>query len=349
MMLTRRGLGLVAGAAATGAALTGAGCSRSSGTRAAGAAPTAGTAGEGAVNGGTLIADVIADPLLGDYGRLLFPITMNTPGPADTLADVGGLLAWYTHVDVNATVDVVNDVLLRRRAGETVFHDIYTDAEKSADPTLEDTGLFVFPAQGAPDGGSGRVALCCAGGGFAYVASIHDSMPHALWLSRHGFTAFALQYRPDPRLGCQDLARAVSHVHARAAEFGVDPTGYSLWGGSAGARLAAAVGARGPAAFGGDDLPAAGAVVMQYTGLREVTGTEPPTYACVGTADAIAPWRTMKSRLDSIAAAGTPTEFHSYEGLPHGFGLGVGTVAEGWIEGAAAFWRAQIDAAATGT
>ena len=301
------------------------------------------------MNGDTLIADVVGDELLEDYGRLLFPITFNPPRPGDTLADVAGLLTWYSHVDTGTTVDVVNDVLSRRRAGETVFHHIYTDAERSADPTLKDTGLFVFPAQQDAASGRPRVAVCSAGGGFAYVASIHDSMPHALWLSRHGYTAFTLQYRPDPRLGCQDLARAIFFIHARADELGVDPAGYSLWGGSAGARLAAHLGSYGPARFGGDDAPRAGAVVMQYTGLSEVTGAEPPTYACVGTADGIAPWRTMRSRLDAISAAGTPSEFHAYDGLPHGFGLGVGTVAEGWIEGAAAFWQAQIDAAAPGT
>ena len=47
----------------------------------------------------------------------------------------------------------------------------------------------------------------------------------------------------------------------------------------------------------------------------------------------------MKSRLDAMTSAGIPTEFHSYQGLPHGFGLGTGTVAEGWIEDAVRFWE----------
>ena len=32
---------------------------------------------------------------------------------------------------------------------------------------------------------------------------------------------------------------------------------------------------------------------------------------------------------------------HSYNGLPHGFGLGTGTVAEGWINDAIRFWQSQ--------
>ena len=91
--------------------------------------------------------------------------------PGDALADVADLLTWYSHVDTSTTVDVINDVLSRRRDGATVFHHIYTDAEKSADPALKDTGLFVFPAQQDAASGRPRVAVCSAGGGFAYVAS----------------------------------------------------------------------------------------------------------------------------------------------------------------------------------
>ena len=80
---------------------------------------------------------------------------------------------------------------------------------------------------------------------------------------------------------------------------------------------------------------------MQYTGYSAVSAKDAPTYVCVGTRDGIANWRTMQSRLQGLEALGLPTEFHSYEGLSHGFGLGTGTVAEGWINDAAAFWEAQ--------
>ena len=50
----------------------------------------------------------------------------------------------------------------------------------------------------------------------------------------------------------------------------------------------------------------------------------------------------MQSRLESLASYGIPTEFHAYNGLPHGFGLGTGTVAEGWINDAIHFWKTQL-------
>lgn len=90
-----------------------------------------------------------------------------------------------------------------------------------------------------------------------------------------------------------------------------------------------------------DALPKPGAVVMQYTGHSDYTENDPPTYVCVGENDGIADWRAMENRLEHLAASGLPTEFHKYPGLGHGFGLGTGTAAEGWIEDAVSFWETQ--------
>ena len=139
----------------------------------------------------------------------------------------------------------------------------------------------------------------------------------------------AFQFRSDQPEGV-DVAEALSAL------------GYSLWGGSAGARMAAWLGSYGPAAFGGDDLPQPGAVIMQYTGHSDYTESDPPTFACVGENDGIANWRTMERRLQAMSALGIPTEFHHYPGLGHGFGLGTGTVAEGWLDQAVTFWEEQM-------
>lgn len=82
-------------------------------------------------------------------------------------------------------------------------------------------------------------------------------------------------------------------------------------------------------------------MIMQYTGYMDTSKADAPTYACVGTRDGIASWNTMKSRLDGLKKLGIPTEFHKYEGLSHGFGIGTGTVAEGWIDDAVKFWESQ--------
>ena len=282
----------------------------------------------------TAIYDVIHDPVFGDYGRLIFPVD-DWYYSGDTLKDLQ--LTYYSNIDPEETVAVTNYMKEHAAAGETIFYDIYTEEEKAADPAKEDTGLFFFK------GNSGeRFAVLSAGGAFAYVGAMQDSFPHALELSRQGYNAFALIYRPGAQTACEDLARAIQFIFEHAEELEVNTDGYSLWGGSAGARMAAWVGSYGTAAFGAGDLPQPAAVIMQYTGLSEYSESDPATFVTVGESDGIANWRVMKQRLDGMSALGIDTEFHSYPGLGHGFGLGTGTVAEGWIDEAIAFWQRQL-------
>ena len=283
----------------------------------------------------TRINDVMNDAAFGDYGRLIFPVNTGYWN-GTTLEQLQ--LTWYNHIDPDKTVEVCN--YLRAHA-DNCFIDIYTEAEKLANPELRNTGLFFFRGNS-----NAPFAICNAGGGFSYVGAMHDSFPHALELSKLGYNAFALIYRPGDAY--EDLARAITYIYDHADELGVCRTGYSLWGGSAGARMAAALGnsANLRSLTGRTDLPQASAVVMQYTGYTTVSPYDGPTYACCGTSDGIASWRTMQSRLESLSALGIPTEFHSYNGLPHGFGLGTGTIAEGWINDAIHFWQQQSGATA---
>lgn len=283
----------------------------------------------------TPISQVIEAPAFGDYGRLIFPVDSGYYS-GSTLRDLR--LTWYSNIDPNKTVEIVNYLKQSVQSGRTVFYDIYTDEEKAQDPDKEDTGLFFF--KGEP---GERFAVCNAGGGFAYVGAMQDSFPHALELSKMGYNAFALIYRPGAQIACEDLARAISFIFSHAQELEVNTDGYSLWGGSAGGRMAAWLGSYGPAAFGGDNLPRPATVIMQYTGHSNLTRNDPPTFACVGENDGIANWRTMQRRIQALDEMGIPTEFHHYPGLRHGFGLGTGTVAEGWIDEAAAFWQRQVE------
>ena len=187
----------------------------------------------------TPIQTVMDDPVFGDYGRLLFPADTGY-WSGDTLGSLR--LTWYSNIDPEETVAIVNHLHTQAAAGETVFYDIYTPEEKAADPDKTDTGLFFF--RGDP---GGKVAFCNAGGGFAYVGAMQDSFPHALELSRRGYNAFALLYRPGAQTACEDLARAITFVSDHAQELQVDLEGYSLWGGSAGGRMAAWLGSYGPA------------------------------------------------------------------------------------------------------
>ena len=223
-------------------------------------------------------------------------------------------------------VGFVNYLKTEAANGRQIFFDIYSNEEKAADPSKKDTGLFFFKGkEGYP------FAVCNAGGGFAYVGAIHDSFPHALELSKKGYNAFALIYRPGAQSAVEDLARAISFIFNNADKFKISTSCYSVWGGSAGARMAAWLGSYGPYAFGGATLPRPGAVIMQYTGHDEYTKNDPPTFACVGENDGIADWRIMQMRINALKKLNIDTEFHHYKELRHGFGLGTHTIAENWL------------------
>lgn len=289
------------------------------------------------INLNTTVGEVVADPAFGDSGRLLFPadraVTENM-----TLSEVStsSVYVWYSDIQPDMTVEIVQNLKNWSESGEQIFYPIYSDDEITADPTKADTGLFFFRG----DAGN-PFAIVNAGGGFMYVGAMHDSFPHALEVSKLGYNAFALIYRPD--YAYDDLAQAIAYIYDNAEKLQVSKEDYSLWGGSAGARMAAVLGnASVLSSYGLSDIPQAAAVIMQYTGYTSVSSNDAPTYACVGTNDGIANWRTMQNRLKQLNALGIDTEFHAYDGLSHGFGLGTGTVAEGWINDAVAFWEKQM-------
>lgn len=288
---------------------------------------------EGPYTEDTKVTDVINDEVFDGYGRLIFPVDMQISDNL-TLKNINTILPWYSEINTDKTVEIVNYMKEKAGSGQQIFYDIYSDDEKKSDLDKQNTGLFFFK------GNTGaKSAIVNAGGGFMYVAGMHDSFPHALELLKKGYNAFALIYRPGARTACEDLARAIAFLHEHADELGIDMSDYSLWGGSAGARMAAWLGAYGTSAFGEKQYPKPAAVIMQYTGLSEVTGDEPPTYACVGTSDGIASYRSMERYISRIKNNGTNAKIEVFDGLSHGFGLGQNTVADGWLERAVMFWE----------
>lgn len=282
----------------------------------------------------TKISDVISDSAFGNFGRLIFPVNSRYYS-GDTLGELQ--LTWYNNIDASKTVEIANYMKIHAEAGETIFYSIYTEAEKEADPAKRDTGLFFF--KGEP---GAKFAICNAGGGFAYVGAMHDSFPHALELSKKGYNAFALIYRPHSQTACGDLARAISFIFEHAEELEIDTDCYSLWGGSAGGRMTAYLSSYGTDVFGEKSYPKQGAAIIQYTSHSEYTKNDSPTYMCVGENDGIANWRIMENRANALKTIDIDIEFHKYPGLGHGFGIGTGTAAEGWLDDAVAFWEKQI-------
>lgn len=219
------------------------------------------------------------------------------------LREVGRLMPWHSHVRPSIVTAALNRMINDAMTGKAVFYPFYTEGEKQ-----ERTGLFYYRGKpGAP------FALIFPGGGFSYVGSLHEGFPLADVLSRKGYNAFVLQYRTGSQaVAYEDMAAALSWIFHHAEELEISTQGYSLWGGSAGARMAVDLGSYGPAAFGGEQVPRPAAVVMGYTGHTRYTESDPPTFAVVSLDDPIASPRVMERRITALNAAGVDTEFHLY-------------------------------------
>ena len=226
----------------------------------------------GTVTADTPIYDVINNPLLDGYGRLLFPTTLHPPAEDMTLDDLSACLPWYSEIHTSTTVDIVSYLLSERAAERTVFYDIYTDAEKAAPRSPTRGSSASLPSER-------RVCTVCRGkrGRRIRLRRCHARLLPAL---------------PAP----------VPFRYQRV---------------------------RG-------HLPAGRAARLRGLGPRHLLHLRARRRAQRGHVGLFA-----VGRLEALSATGVPTEFHVYEGLRHGFGLGIGTVAEGWIDDAIAFWEAQ--------
>jgi acetyl esterase/lipase len=285
------------------------------------------------------VGDILKHPAFRNYGRAILPWDDRAYDEAMPITDIGTLLPYHSQVDPEEVVSALNRMIDDAGRGRQIFYDFYTEGQKQGEPTKVNTGLFFFRGKpGAP------FAIIAPGGGFSYVGSVHEGFPYAAAISREGFNAFVLKYRAGQggAVATEDLASALSYVMRNAAALGVSARGYSLWGSSAGARMAAAIGTHGAARFGGDTLRRPSTVVMAYTGHSDYGPAEPPTFVIVGDRDGIAPPATMEKRVAALRAAGTFVAYRKIHGLGHGFGPGTGTSAAGWISNAVRFWKRSI-------
>ena len=285
------------------------------------------------------IRDLLDHPAFAGFGRLLLPWDDRSYDNAMRLRNVGSLLPYHSHVDPATVVAGLNHMIDDVSRGRTVFYEFYTAAEKKAQPARSNTGLFFFRGKpGAP------FAIIAPGGGFSYVGSVHEGFPYAAAISKQRLQRLRAEVpgrrwrrRRHARSGRGDLLCLSKCQGAWGREPGLFVVGQFGWRQDGGRhRLARR------REFGGDDLPRPSAVVMAYTGHSEYSDNEPPTFAVVGEHDGIAPPSVMEKRVTALRRAGTDVEFHRYSGLGHGFGAGIGTSAEGWLDRAIRFWEKSI-------
>ena len=284
------------------------------------------------------VRDIVDHPAFKGFSRLVLPSDNDTYYYDTLLSNVRSLMPYHSHVDPDMVVAALNRMIDGVRDGKIIFFDFYTGQQKQEDPAKENTGLFFF--RGAP---GALFAIACPGGGFSYVGSLHEGFPLALEISKKKYNAFVIRYRTESEQNAtEDLAAAIAYIFRNANALGVGTEGYALWGGSAGARMVGNIALSGVAHYGGGDLPKPAVVVIAYTGQSSYSEDFPPTFIMVSANDGIANAAVVDKRVENLRKEGVKVEYRRYRTAGHGFGLGTGTDAEGWLGGAVRFWEKHL-------
>jgi acetyl esterase/lipase len=203
--------------------------------------------------------------------------------------------------------------------------------------------------------GNGKSVIVVPGGGYQFVSIDSEGMRVADRLAAQGYTAFVLKYRPDRTakdtkafmaglaavfgqlgkaeladdpLAVDDLASAIALVHARAADWKLDPKAIGVIGFSAGARTAIRLIEQKAEAKLLDN------VALIYPPMTQVVtgGPRPPLFLAIAADDPLflQGGLTLPQHWLTESKA---VEFHLYSGGSHGFGMfPKGTTSDGWID-----------------
>jgi acetyl esterase/lipase len=284
------------------------------------------------------VRDIVNHSAFKSFGDLILPWDDNANYYNTRLTNIGSLMPYHSNVRTDVVLKALNHLIDEANNGKIIFYDFYTQQQKKQDPGRRNTGLFFY--RGNPNA---PFAIVCPGGGFSYVGSLHEGFPLALEISKKGLNAFVIRYRiGSEQKATEDLAAAVNYIFKNAATLGIGTYNYSLWGGSAGARMVGNIALSGVTNYGGDNHPKPSTVVIAYTGHSTYSNSFPPTFITVSADDGIANISTVERRVENLRKAGVEVEYHQYKNAGHGFGLGTGTDAEGWLDLAVQFWEKQI-------
>jgi hypothetical protein len=155
------------------------------------------------------LGDLLKNPAFAGFGGLLLPWDDRKYDERMPLRNIGSLLPYHSHVDSETVVSALNRMIDAVNDGQTIFYDFYSNEEKKREPARANTGLFFFRGKpGAP------FAVIAPGGGFSYVASVHEGFPYAAAISERGYNAFVLRYRVGSggADATRDLAAAISYI-----------------------------------------------------------------------------------------------------------------------------------------
>lgn len=239
--------------------------------------------------------------------------------------------------------------------------------------------VYVWPA--AKEKANGAAFVVCPGGGYGGLAAYHEGVQVAKWFNGIGVSAFVLHYR----LGSNgyhfptqliDVQRAIRHVRANAAQYGIDPQRIGIIGFSAGGHLtsmAATMFDEKPAGMTNDAVDQVSArptvaaptypvismiedfghkgsrknllgpndndELAQHTSTElRVTANTPPIFIFHTDDDTVVPAENPVAFYLACRKHQVPAELHIYKPGPHGVGLYLGDPVLGTWSGHLRDW-----------
>jgi acetyl esterase/lipase len=295
-------------------------------------------------------AHVIDDPAFAGFGAYMAPTEdpAQTAGlKAITIKAIAPVIGWH---DPQTMADGLNFMIDEVNAGVTPWHPLYSAAQTAADPAKTAAGLWFIPGDpGKP------LAVIAAGGAFRAVESVQEAFPLAEELHGLGYNVAILKYRVQPQAGTgsntaeanadADMVAAMKVLKGNAGTWRVSLRDYSVWGSSAGGMIMSRWAALdGPNSAKASGFAEPAVVVNAYTPPQEikVSASLPPYFITDAADDQTVSPAAVAQFAAALKAAGGVVEFERYPTGGHGFGIGAGTSASGWVGKALTFWQAHM-------
>lgn len=232
----------------------------------------------------------------------------------------------------------------KAKKGEEVYYPLFSEEEIKEDERRGQVSVYRL----ASDNTEKRpYVLLLAGGGFQSVCTPMESLPVAAAFNDLGYTAFCLTYRVSGTFGekpdtiAEDIYRAVDFITEHAEEFNVDAKNYLIGGFSAGG-MAISEWCNPETGYQKYQAEKPAAACFMY-GLNEEDGDtiDVPAFIRYCNDDIFFEADPFDGFAVAISERGIATNYEKVDCL-HGFGLGTGTDAEGWVNEAESFWKEQI-------
>jgi acetyl esterase/lipase len=314
------------------------------------------------------MGDVLDNPAFAGFSQYMVPTEdVSRLATFEVFHSIPALSSW----DPQTMVDGINFMIDQVNAGQTIFYPLYSAKEIAADPSKNSAGLFFIPGDpGKP------LAVVAAGGGFRAVTSIQEAFPHAQKLHELGYNVAIVKYRVGTSLGqgqttqttpagqttqaqgqsaqnqknvavaraTEDMAAAMKMLRNKAHAWHISLHDYSAWGSSAGGELMTAWASSGPNGAKAHGFQPPTVVVGAYTSPEqiEVAASFPPYFATDAADDHTVPVAGVEKVINQLKAKGVTVKYELYPSAGHGFGIGTGTPAAGWLDHAVAFWKAHM-------